>query len=212
MRAKVLLKRVAIGLAIVVGVLLLAGGSVTSYFWIKDAPERAKAKREAREFLGDMTAEINGWNALKELDFTPSTLSLEGLEHKLNRPVVLKSTENTVTLGWICGGKQCAVFASFPAASEQEIHPDAVPMSLTIIRPPFASERTVGIAGIHVGETAEQVAGDLDKRHLILDRKGWTALEEGWKLHWGEMDGKINVLLLLNEKVIQEITQKKTQS
>ena len=120
MRAKILLQRVAIDLGIVVGAVLSFGMSVASYFWIKETPERAKAKREAREFLAEITAETNSWNALKDVDFTPSTLSLAELEQKF--------------------------------------------------------------------------------------------VEKGWNLHWGALDGKIDSLLLLNEEVIQKMTQKETQS
>jgi hypothetical protein len=210
MQAQILVRRVAIGLAIVIGTLFAVGILIVAYAWIKEAPDRAKRKQETTEFMAGLTAQINGWNALQDLEFVPESLTFADLEQKLNKPMLRKAIRNGTTLGWICGGEHCAILASFVTDLVLDIPPNAVPEALTIIAPPFAEDRSIGIASIRIGETPDQVARGLRDRNIVLARKNRIAVGKDWSLQWSEMDGKINTLFLLNEKIMANIKQKGT--
>jgi len=204
MQIKDLLRRVVVDLGIVMAVVLLVGGSIVGYVWVKEGPQRAESRKQAEAFLRDLTAEIAGLNALGDVNLEPPNVTLADLEQKLHQPVLrVAGAQNTTKLGWACGGKECAIFASFIVPFGQEIPPTMVPAGLLMIDPAFAKVKNVGVGGIHLGETSEDVETHLRGRKIDYSRgKKQFAWDKDWNVVWVESNGKVLFLSLANEKMM----------
>jgi len=108
------LKRILIGVVVTLAVIALLPGSVVGYFWLRDAPERAKHRKEAEELVAGLVAQKKALDTLGDVDFDTAGLTLAQLNQKLNEPTLRKSgTHDSTVVGWACADRSCAIIASF---------------------------------------------------------------------------------------------------
>jgi hypothetical protein len=209
MLLKSLLKRVAIGLGIVVGFVLLLGGLVAGFFWIREIPERARAKRDAQAFMAEINDETRGLAALGNVELELNGITLADLERKLDRPALRQGgAHHTTIFGWACGESRCTVSAIFAVPFEQEVASTSTPVSLIVMPPPFAHADNIAIGGIRVGETVEDVERDLKARGAErLPGKNRAAWDKDWNVVWGDMDGRVSVLVFLNQTMLNKLSK-----
>jgi hypothetical protein len=209
MRITHLVKRVVIDLGVVLATVLLVVGSIAGYVWVKEGPQRAEAKKQFEAMLGDETAEANALAALGDVNLDPPTLTLAVLEQTLHPHQQASKPygpQNYTTLGWACGGKSCAIAASFLVPFGQEIPPSTVPGALRVRRPRFGAVHNVNVAigGVHLGESVEEMKEFCQKRGYGQEtgshRMTWN---KDWSLGWGDWDGKVSILSFANDKMIQ---------
>jgi len=207
MRIRDLMKRVAIDLGIVLAVVLLVGGSIVGYVWVKEGPQRAEARRQAEAFLAEEVAQRNSMENLGDLDVEPSDLNLEKLEQNLHQPTLRQpeARQKATKLGWACGKERCAIWVSFLVPFGQEIPATEPPAALMVSAPLFKYPRHLAIGGVYLGETGEEMKESCRKRGFGLEtgyhRISWN---KDWKLVWGESNGKVSLLMFINERMIKD--------
>ncbi len=126
---------------------------VVGYFRLKDRQVKADAAKKTEALLTEGIAQNNGLEKLGDIDLSPSGLSLEKLEEKLHQPgLELPGARNTTKLGWACGAKECAIWASFLVPFGQEIPATLTPAVLLVSAPLFKYPHHLAIGGIYLGE------------------------------------------------------------
>lgn len=173
---------------------------VLGYFWLKERPERTKARRELEAFLAEETAQKTALESLGDVNLDLSDMSLARLEQKLHSPPLrLPEAQNTTRLGWACGGQRCAIWMSFLVPFGQEIPPTVTPAALVVTDPLFADLDHVVVGGTHVGETVEEMKKFCRQRGYGLPLgKNRISWDKDWSLLW------ISLLSFANEKMIRD--------
>lgn len=199
-----MLRRILIDALVTLAVIALLYGSVGGYFWFKEAPERAKSRKEAEELLAGLVSQKKALDTLADIDFDTASLTLAQLNEKLNQPTLRKSGANrSTTLGWICAGNSCAIMASFMMPFGEEIPANSNPVAIVMMKPFASVTHTLSIDGVHVGGTAEDIERNCKKRGygaaLARDK---VACDDGWGVRWAELDGKVTALIFSNDKVL----------
>ena len=193
-------------LAIYCMALLIVGLVVAGYFWLKERQARAEGTEIAKAFLADEIAQKNGFESLGIVDIDPSGLNLQRLEEELHQPAQKKpGAQNSTRLGWVCGTARCAIWASFPVPSDQEIPPSTSVAGLTIASPLLASFPNSTFGGIHLGDTVDELERTCQKRgygqSLGYHRVHW---DQDWDLRWADTSGKVSILMFTNERMIRK--------
>ena len=63
----------------------------------------------------------------------------------------------------------------------------------------------MAVGGVHIGDTVEEMEKACQKRGFGLPKgKNRISWADNWTLIWGNMDGKISLLALSNEKLIKK--------
>jgi hypothetical protein len=207
MRINSLFKRVAIDLGVVLAAALLIVGCIVGYAWIKERPQRAESRKHAEAFLADLTAQRNGLIALGEVNLDPTNLTLANLQQYLHQPPMKKAGSQSKTrLGWACGQAQCSIWAFFLVPFGQEIPPNVTPAVLMVMSPPFGDFHNVSVGGVHLGDRVEGIREIRQKRGygrpIGYNRMSWS---KDWSFGWGEVNGKVVSLTLLNEEMMKTV-------
>ena len=176
---------------------------VLGYFWLKEQPERAKARREVEGFLAEENAEKAALESLGDVSLDLSDISLARLEQKLHSPRLrLPGTQNTTRLGWACGGQRCAIWMSFLVPFGREIAPTATPAALLLTNPFLAVDHHLVVGGAYVGETVKEMMKFCQQRGFGLPvGKNRISWDKDWSLVWADADGKMRVLSFANDKM-----------
>jgi hypothetical protein len=198
-----MLKRIFIYLASVLLVALL----VIGYSWLEMRKERAKARKSAEAMIAELTAQKEAIDSLGDVDLNTADLNLAILEEKLHQPALRQSgAHSTTMLGWACADTSCAISASFGTPFGQEIPSTATPVALAVRKPFSWVTHSFAIDGLHVGSTVEEIEKTCEKRgygmSLGMNR---IACDEGWSVGWAELNGRVDVLLFANEKLLRDI-------
>ena len=212
-----MLRRILIDVVVTLAAIALLSGSVAGYFWLKEAPERAKNRREAEALLARLVAQKKTLDALGDVDFDASGLTLAQLNQKLNEPTLRKpgAHESTV-VGWACADSSCAIIASFMTPFGQEIPTNSAPLVVVMMKPIVSAKHTLSIDGVHIGSTAEDIErGCKGRGYGATLAKDKITCDDGWGVRWAELDGQVSVLIFSNDKVLgkselHEISSSKT--
>jgi hypothetical protein len=196
-----MLKRIALYLAVILGVALVFLG----FLWFQVRRERAEMVKSTQAFLSQQTDQKNAFDALGDIDLSLSNLDLQKLEEKLHKPSEQKrESDNSTRLGWSCGAGHCAVSASFLVPYGQEVSPNIPPASLLVSAPFLGSVHHVSIGGIYLGQR-------VDEMKSLCEQRGYGAslgfnrirFDKQWNVVWGEINGQINLLLFIDSKAIK---------
>ncbi len=199
-----MLKRILIGVVVTLAVIALLPGSVVGYFWLRDAPERAKHRKEAEELVAGLVAQKKALDTLGDVDFDTAGLTLAQLNQKLNEPTLRKSgAHDSTVVGWACADRSCAIIASFMTPFGQEIPTESAPVVVLMMKPIASATHTLSIDGVHVGSTAEDVErGCKGRGYGAALAKDKITCDDGWGVRWAELDGQVSVLIFSNDKVL----------
>src|SRR5215470_19691220 len=194
-----MIKRSRIYTGIVLGLFLVVFGYTRLEMW----KLRRKALKEFAPFMADQEDQKNALLALGHVDLSPSDLNFAGMEQKLGKPARKESGDfNSTRLGWACGKEHCAIWGSFLVPLGQNITPDAVPAGLIINGPLSGNYSNITAREIRLGDSDEKLV-ELSKReqydaHKLYHRASW---DKNWELAWGGIDGKVLMLVFVNETV-----------
>jgi hypothetical protein len=198
MEAKLLLKRVAIDLSIVLSLVLLAAG----FPWLRLGRDRAKLDKEIQEIAQDEQARWQGLDSLGNFDLQPDGLTRAKLGELLHQPALAQAGSGGSTkLGWACGKKQCALWVSFLFEPSREIPQSTSPAAM-LLTSPLTGHLTnrAAIGGVYLGEPLAEMKDHCKKPgygvEAGLQQITW---DRDWSLVWGEMNGKISMLIFKNE-------------
>ena len=199
-----MLKRILIDVVLTLAVIALLSGSVVGYFWLRDAPERAKRRKAAADLVAGLAAQKKALEALGDVDFDTAGLTLAQLNQKLNEPTLRKSgAHDSTVVGWACADRSCAIIASFMTPLGQEIPTDSAPVVVGMLKPMVSGTHTFSIDGVHVGGTAEDLErGCKGRGYGAALAKDKITCDDGWGVRWAELDGQVRVLIFSNDKVL----------
>jgi hypothetical protein len=209
------LKRATIDLGIVVAVILFAAISLLVFErypeWRDEITKRLERQREQRAAVREEREELKGLRTLKgNIEFGPETLTLAELQTKLRgagsklRRPGSKQEEKWVAIGWACGTECCSVIAHFkkPDGSlQKELSGDSVATELDIEVPSVADPaefRSISIAGVHLGESAQDVASYMRQKGAKKLRDDLAQLDQAWYLQWLTTNGTVSEIILVN--------------
>lgn len=198
-----MLNRILIYCVIVAGTLSLLLG----YFWFKERQTMAAAARQLAPMTAEIFAERDGLESLGNVDLSLAELTYAELETKLHEPTLKQPGEKgTTKLGWACGKERCAIWIWFGIPFGGEIPVTAPPIALVMSDSLFAYSQRLAIGDIYLGETAEEMKESCRKRgygvSLGRNRISW---DKDWNLVWGDIDGKIHLLVFTNERRMKNI-------
>jgi len=196
-----LLKRVAVDLAIIFGVVFLVGGTIAAY-------SQWEAKKKAAVFFAEEAAQANALSALSGVNLDPATMTFANLEQTLHsHQSAIKShgRQDFTVLGWACGENRCAVHATFLVPFGEAIPSNTPPASMVLTPPLFISRwPSLAVGGVHLGEPADQVRAYCKNRGFGVEtgthRIAW---DKDWTLSWAETkNGEIALMSFVNTSVL----------
>lgn len=199
-----LLKRVAVDLAVIFGVVLLAGGTIAAY-------SQWEAKKKAAVFFAGETAQANALFALSDVNLDPATITFAGLEqtlHSHQSAAKSRGPQGFTVLGWACADDSCAIHATFMVPFGEAIPSNAPPASLVLTPPLFTSGwPSMALGGVRLGESVDQVRADCKKRGFGVEtgtrRIAW---DKNWTLSWGETkNGEIALMSFVNMSALNSL-------
>jgi hypothetical protein len=195
-----MLKRIAIYFLGFLALFFLVAG----YHWLQERRLRAATRKELGAILSEQIAQKDALVALGDADLDPEHLELADLEQKLHEPRLRQpGAKNTTKLGWACGTEHCVIWASFLVPFGQEI-PQTLPATGLVLNDPTLSQsRSLGVGGIYLGEPVEQMQKFCQKRGCVSVGKNRMSWSEEWNFIWADTNGKIELLMFVNEKMIQ---------
>jgi hypothetical protein len=198
------LKRILIDVVVALAVIALLSGSVVGYFWLRDAPDRAKRRKAAADLVAGLLAQKKALDTLGDVDFDTAGLTLAQLNQKLNKPTLRKSgAHDSTVVGWACADRSCAIIASFMTPFGQEIPTDSAPVVLVMMKPIVSATHTFSIDGVHLGSTAEDVdRGCKGQGYGAALAKDKITCGDGWDVRWAELDGRVSGLIFSNDQVL----------
>ena len=191
------LKRTALSLLVV----LAAYAGVWGYFQWKAQKVRAEVEKK----LEPLFKESDELAKLGDVDLDPRNLTLAQLEERFQRPAQkLAGAKNTTKLGWLCGGEQCAIWASFLVPYGQEVPSTAAPVLLLVNSPFMQPPHHLAVGGIYLGETGEDIKKFCQTRGYGLEMgKNRISWDKDWSVAWAERDDKISLIVFANEKALR---------
>jgi len=196
-----MLKRIGIYCIGFLGVWLVVSG----YYWLKARQVRAEAAKSLDSFFAEEIAQKNALESLGDVDLDPLDFSLAKLQEKLHQPALRQpGAKNTTRVGWACGRQHCAIWADFLVPFSQEIPPTTPAAGFVVNDPTLADHHHLMVGGIYLGERVDQMQKSCQKRGYGLsmgkNRMSWN---ENWNFVWSDTNGKIGLLVFMNEKMIQ---------
>ena len=188
-----MLKRIAITLGIVLGVVLLGFG----YLWLRDLQAHRQMRKEAETLVGGLTAQADELRALGDVNIEPTNLSYAQLKRQLGEPSLKKNGRlNTTLIGWGCAEEHCAIFAAFQVPFGQEIPESTRPISITMLAPFSSTQSHLGIDNVYLGEKMDEIAARFQGKNIDRTHgRNRVALAKDWNLTWSG-DAKASLLLL----------------
>lgn len=195
-----MLKRIVIDLCIVMAFLLLVVGSIASYVWLKDRPERLRLRAEAGEFMREEEAVYRSLESLGDIDLQPNELTLAELQQRFHQPGLTQANpdHSTTRIGWACGKKRCALLFYFLIPADQEVPQNASPAGILVSE---GSPHKVAIGGVRIGEPVQEMKEYCRTRGFGTEtgfhRMTW---DKDWVLMWGDRIDKVTFLSLVNRR------------
>lgn len=182
-------------------VVLGAYAGVWGYFQWKAEKVRAEMGKK----LEPLFEESDRLNKLADVDLDPRNLSLAQLEQEFYEPdQKLPGAKDTTKLGWLCGGDQCAIWASFLVPFGQEVPQTAEPAILLASTPFMQAPHHLAIGGISLGETGEDIKKFCTARGYGLEMgKNRIHWDKDWSVAWAERDDKVSLIVFANEKMLR---------
>jgi hypothetical protein len=197
-----MLRRIAIYCVAFLGVWFLVAG----YYWFKARQVRAESAKALEPFLAEEMAQKNALESLGTVNLNPADLSLASLQDKLHEPALRQpGARNTTRLGWACGSRRCAIWASFLASFGQEIPPTMTAAALVVHEPAFENFHHLIIGGIYPGETVAEMEESCRKRGYGLSMgKNKMSWDADWNFVWADTNGRVGFLAFTNERMMRE--------
>ncbi len=168
--------------------------------------QRAKLRGEYAAVLADVTAQQNATFALGNVDLDAEDLTLARLKQKLGQPGLKENgKQGDAGLGWACGKNKCAIWATFPITSTQEIPESMAPSSLLVYPPPITDYPNISFDGVHLDDPETKLV-KVSSGRGFKPPKGFhqVSWDKDWDIIWAARGGKITLLEILNPSLASQ--------
>jgi hypothetical protein len=209
MTFKHFLKRATIDLSIILAVVLFAAASLMVFErypeWKDEITKRLERQREERAAVREEQEELKGLRTLKgNIEFGPERPTLAELQTQFGGPGSKQGmVGKLVVVGWSCGVEQCPIIAFVRVSGgsvRKDLDPDSVVAELEVRVPSVADPaefRNISIAGVHLGESAQDVASSM-RRKAVRFGDDAAQLDQDWMLRWYTRNGAVSKIILAN--------------